>query len=460
MRKKLFLSTIGIVLITLILSVVSVNLVFRNKFSGYIAQSTDAMLKQLPSRISATYEGNGNWNTSALNDIASSLPIEVYVILKDTQGNIIANLGNPMNDMHSPNGMMNMMGSRMGGNLTQYETKELQITGSQGPIGTAEVHFPSGTRILNPQDRAFSSQIFYSLIIAGIVSLLIGALLSYFISRRLVSPLKNLTQAAYQIGEGNLDEHVASSSKDEIGLLANAFNSMTDNLKRQEKLRKQLVADIAHELRTPLTSMRSYVEAFQDGVLPADADNLASINEEIERLVGLVSDLKDLNIAEMGALAVSLHPVDLVAIIDKATHNLSPLVQDKGLSLSFMHQEPQADILGDQHLLTRLFYNLIHNSYKYTEPGGRITVELNSMEDSVQVLIHDTGIGISKSDLPFIFERFYRTDRSRTRETGGSGIGLTLVKQIVVLHQGNISVESKMGEGSVFTVTLPKPAYN
>lgn len=460
MRKKLFLSTIGIVLLTLILSIVSVNLVFRHQFFNYIAQSNETLLKQLPARLSTMYVGNGNWNASALEELENDLPMDVYVTLKDTKGNVIVNLENSMSAMHSQDGMMSMMGMQMNPNdsIQQWETKKFQITDSHGPIAVAEVRYPSGTRILNPQDQSFSAAIFRSLILAGILSLVIGALLSFLMSRRLVSPLQTLTEAAYRIGAGNLNERVDSTSKDEVGWLAKAFNSMADDLTRQEKLRKQFIADIAHELRTPLTSIRGYIEAFQDGVLPADAENLASIDEEIGRLVGLVSDLKDLNIAEMGNLSVSLQPVNLVTVINKVIRNLSPVIRDKNINISFVYRESNQEIIGDEHLLTRLFYNLIHNSYKYTEPGGIISVELGSLKDSVQIVIRDTGIGISEADLPFIFERFYRTDRSRTRETGGSGIGLALVKQIVVIHQGDISVESKVGKGSAFSVVLPKTA--
>ncbi len=452
MHKKLFLSTIGIILLTLILSIVSVNFVFRRQFADYVTQSNETMLKQLPSRLSAIYLKNGSWDTSSLEELDSSLPMEAYVTLKDPGGNIIAKLENPMNAMHTHTGMLNMTG--MDYTVQAWKTQELPISGPQGIIAVAEIRYPTSARILDPQDASFSSEIFNSLILAGTLSLIIGATLSYLVSRRLVSPLRSLTEAAYRIGAGNLDERVASKTTDEVGWLAKAFNSMADNLKRQERLRKQFTADVAHELRTPLTSIRSYIEAFQDGVLPADPENLASINEEIGRLVGLVGDLTELNVADMGALAISPHPIDLKIVIDKVVHHLYPAIQDKGLNIST--KTLSAEVLGDEHLLTRLLYNLIDNSCKYTEPGGLINVELDSLRDTVQVKIQDTGIGIPKSAIPLIFERFYREDQSRTRETGGSGIGLALVKQIVLLHQGTITVESEVGHGSIFTVTLPK----
>ncbi len=454
MRKKLFLSTIGIILLTLILSIVSVDIVFRRQFTDYISQSNETMLEQLPSRLGAIYLKNGSWDTSSLEQINNSLPMEAYVTLKDPHGNIIARLENPMNAMHTHTGMPSM--SSMDYTVQAWKTQSLPITGPRGIIAVAEIRYPTRARILDPQDEYFSAAVYNSLIVAGTISLIIGVVLSFLMSRRLVSPLRSLTAAAYRIGAGNLDERVSSRTADEVGWLAKAFNAMADNLKGQERLRKQFTADIAHELRTPLTSIRSYIEAFQDGVLPANAENLASISEEIDRLVGLVSDLSDLNIAEMGALAISPHPINLGSVIEKVIRNLTPAIQDKGLTISFANHTTNAEISGDEHLLTRLYYNLIHNSYKFTESGGAISVTLDSFIGQVQVKIKDSGIGMPKSVIPLIFERFYREDQSRNRETGGSGIGLALVKQIVLLHQGTISVESELGDGSVFTVTLPK----
>jgi signal transduction histidine kinase len=287
------------------------------------------------------------------------------------------------------------------------------------------------------------------------IALFIGMLLSLWTSNKLVKPLKNLTQAVKEVGQGHLDERVAISSQDEVGELAQAFNSMADDLKAQETLRKQFTADIVHELRTPLTSLRSYIEAFQDGVLPPNQENLAALSEEIDRLVSLSSDLKDLNIAEIGRLQPQLQPVDVGSLLEKVIHNLSPLIQEKNIDLSTQIPPMPISILADEHLLTRLFYNLIHNAYKYTSEEGKIKIELAVQSNSVDISIIDTGIGIPEADLPYIFERFYRAEKSRARETGGTGIGLALVKQILLLHKGTINVLSVVGKGSTFVVSLP-----
>ncbi|WP_088186458.1 HAMP domain-containing sensor histidine kinase [Desulfosporosinus sp. FKA] len=455
MRKKLFLSTLVIILMALTLSLLAVNLVFHQQFSNYLTKTSETVIEQLPARLSAVYQSKGAWDPTSLDEISQSLPVGTTITLKDPNGKQIATLSHMMDDMM--NGQSGMMGMSMSSSsITSWKTKTLTISGPQGTLAIAYVHYPSSAPILNPQDVLFQSSVFYSLLLAGGLALVFGIILSYFTSRRLVEPLKHLTIAAERIGKGNLNERVVIQTKDEVGQLANAFNVMVDNLNRQETLRKQFTADIAHELRTPLTSIKSYIEAFQDNVLPADEENLSSIHEEIDRLVDLSSDLKDLNVAEIGALKPIVEPTDLNYLLEKVIHSLYSLIQEKQLTLNWSPPPEPVITSGDGQLLTRLFYNLIHNAYKYSNSGGEITITLTPTSDSVLIWIKNTGSGIPKEDLPFIFERFYRADKSRSRETGGTGIGLALVKQITALHQGTITVQSTVGQDTEFIVQLPK----
>lgn len=455
MRKKLFLSTLIIAIITLTLSMLSVNLVFQRQFSDYLTQANEATLEQLPARLSALYLSKGTWDADSLDEISHSLQVGTIVTLTDPNGKLIATLNHSMAGMmQGQSGMgMNM---EMSSSASSWKTKTLTVSGPLGTLATAVVRYPASTPILNPQDVRFQSAVFRSLLFAGGLALLFGIILSYFTSRRLVAPLKRLTQAADRIGQGHLDERVEIQTKDEIGQLANAFNAMMDNLNRQEILRKQFTADIAHELRTPLTSIKSYIEAFQDNVLPADQENLSSIHEEIDRLVDLSSDLKDLNVAEIGALTLALEPVDLKHLLEKVIHSLHPLMQEKQLTLNWNAPPELVTTTGDGRLLTRLFYNLFHNAYRYSNISGQITLSLSQTPDFAEIKIKNTGIGIPEENLPFIFERFYRADKSRTRETGGTGIGLALVQQITTLHHGTITVQSKVGQETEFIVQLPK----
>jgi len=454
MRKKLFISTLIISLITLTFSMLAVNLVFQQQFNDYLTKTNEAIFEQLPSRLSALYLSKGTWDPTALDEVSHSLPVGTIVTLTDPNGRLIATLDNTMQGMMHGQGGMGM--SMSSSSITSWKTKPLTVTGTHGTLATALIRYPSTKPILNPNDVQFRSSIFRSLLFAGGLALLFGMILSYFTSRRLVAPLNRLTLAADRIGQGQLDERVAVHAKDEVGQLAAAFNAMVDNLNRQETLRKQFTADIAHELRTPLTSIKSYIEAFQDNVLPANQENLSSIHEEIDRLVDLSSDLKDLNVAEIGALELIVQPVDLKHLIGKVIHSLHPLIQEKELALTWNAPEESVTTSGDERLLTRLFYNLVHNAYRYSNSGGQITVTLTKTPDFAEIKIRNTGMGISEDDLPFIFDRFYRADKSRTRETGGTGIGLALVRQITELHQGTITVQSKVGQATEFTIRLLK----
>lgn len=457
MRKKLFLSTLIIALITLTFSMLAVNFVFHQQFSDYLTKTNEATLEQLPSRLSSLYQSKGTWDQTALDEISHTLPIGTVVTLTDSSGKFIATLSHTMEDMMHGQGGMNMnMGMSGSSSITSWKTKTLTVSGPLGTLGTALVRYPATAQILDPQDVRFQSSVFRSLLSAGGLALLFGIILSYFTSRRLVAPLKRLTQAADRIGQGHLDERVGIQTNDEIGQLANAFNVMVDNLNRQEILRKQFTADIAHELRTPLTSIKSYIEAFQDNVLPADQENLSSIHEEIDRLVDLSSDLKDLNVAEMGALTLIFEPVDLKHLLDKVIHSLHPLIQEKQLTLGWNPPPEIVTMSGDGRLLTRLFYNLVHNAYRYSNISGQITISLSQTPDFAEIRIKNTGIGIPEEDLSLIFERFYRADKSRTRETGGTGIGLALVQQITTFHHGTIIVKSMLGQQTEFIVHLPK----
>lgn len=457
MHKKLFLSSLAIIVITLLFSILSVNLVFQRHFSDYLARSTEETLEQLPERLSSSFFSNGCWNPDSLNNIAHSLPFGTHIVIKEPNGKTILTLINPMESMlqnDSGTGMGMWMDMGLNYSIEEWKNRTLTINGPDGIFAIAEVRYPARARVLNPADQSFVSAIYQSLLLAGAFALIIGALLSYWISRRLVSPLQSLTMAVQRVGEGHLDEQVPVTSKGEVGQLALAFNDMADNLKKQENLRKQFTADIAHELRTPLTSIRSYIEAFQDGILTANNENLTIINDEIERLVSLSSDLRDLNVAEMGALQPHFAQIDITELIDKTINKFHPLIQEKGIALEWQKLSP-VFLDGDDYLLTRLFYNLIYNAYKYTESPGRISIQMETRQDDILISVRDSGIGIAKEELPYIFERFYRAEKSRSRETGGTGIGLALVQQITQLHHGTLEVESTLGEGSKFTVIFP-----
>jgi signal transduction histidine kinase len=289
----------------------------------------------------------------------------------------------------------------------------------------------------------------------GLVAVVIALAITFFLSRRILSPVKALTSAATNLGHGDFSQRVQIKDKGELGELANAFNSMASDLERAEMLRRNLVADVAHELRTPLANLRGYLEAVRDKVIKPNVDTIRSLNEEAMLLSRLVDDLQELSLAEAGKLKLNRQPEQIAELIKQTMTAVQVQAKSKGLSLSadLPDNLPLADI--DDQRITQVLHNLVENAIAHTPKGGAITIKARQLETLVEISVADTGEGIPADDLPNIFERFYRVDKSRARATGGTGLGLTIAKRMVEAHGGKIAVQSELGKGSRFAFTLP-----
>ncbi len=289
----------------------------------------------------------------------------------------------------------------------------------------------------------------------GLLAIIIAILLTFLLSRRILAPVKALSQAARQFGKGDFSQRVESADKGELGELATSFNSMAEDLERTERLRRNMVADIAHELRTPLSNLNGYLEAIRDGVIQPEEATIASLNEEAATLARLVEDLQEISISDAGELNLIFQPDDVGRLVRETTNGLQAKATAKGLTINVDISEdlPQANI--DSHRIRQVLNNLLENAIAHTASGGRITVTARQREGRIYVSVADNGEGIPAEDLPNIFERFYRVDKSRSRATGGSGLGLTIARRIVEAHGGRIEVESQMGYGSIFTFDIP-----
>lgn len=324
-------------------------------------------------------------------------------------------------------------------------------------------------------ETAFLSSVNRSLLLSAGAAALLALVLTVILSRRILGPVEALTQAARAMERGDLGQRVQFQSSDEVGELARAFNSMAGSLARNEELRRSMVSDVAHELRNPLFSIRGQVEAIQDELLVPDARTMGSIHEDLMLLSRLVDDLQELAMAEAGKLKLDKSATDLAEVVRRALRTAEPEATAKGLALLDVLPEelPAVDI--DPGRIGQVLQNLLRNALAHTPEGGTVRVSAASHEPSVpstqhsaphaqhsapavsivQVSVSDTGAGISPEHLPHIFERFYRVDPSRSRSTGGSGIGLAIARQLVEAHGGKIWAESEPGKGSVFHFTLP-----
>ena len=292
----------------------------------------------------------------------------------------------------------------------------------------------------------------YAALSAGVVAILI----SLFFSRRVIPPLKALTTASQRIAEGRYDERVHLTGDDELAQLASRFNQMAEQLEQTESMRRQLIGDVSHELRTPLTTIKGYVEGLSDGVLQADAETLAQIQREAERLSRLVDDLQELSRVEAKSYSLDFRPVDVSALITTAVKRLLPPAQANRVGLRSNLPADLPPLLADEYRLEQVLVILLSNAIQYTSEDGQVTISATHKNKTLEISVSDNGIGIAPEHLQHIFTRFYRVDASRSRGSGGSGIGLTIARHLVEAHEGTIHAESAgEGKGSTFIVTLP-----
>ena len=304
-------------------------------------------------------------------------------------------------------------------------------------------------------DTVFLAAVNRSVLVGALIAGLAAVAVTLALSSRILRPVERLTEAAQRMEKGDLTVRVPVTSEDEIGQLAHAFNSMAGSLAQQERLRRNMVTDVAHELRTPLTNLRGYLEAARDGLLAPDGALVENLYEETMLLSRLVADLQELAQAEAGQLTLLRQPAHLAGIVEQAVTILRPQVNAKGLALSVNLPADLPPVDVDPERVGQVLRNLLNNAVAHTPKGGEITITARAADAEVAVSVHDTGTGIAPEHLPYVFDRFYRVDKSRARQTGGAGLGLAIAKQLVVAHGGSIKVESAPGPGTTFTFTLP-----
>ncbi len=285
----------------------------------------------------------------------------------------------------------------------------------------------------------------------------ISVLGGVFITDRVLSPIKEITRAAKRISSENLEERLEIRGDDELSELARTFNEMIERLERSFNRIREFSADVSHELRTPLTALKGQMEValLRDREKEEYREILKSSLEEIDRLTKVVNGLLTISRGEAGRMFLEKSRVDLGDVAAEAAAQLYPLMDEKGLELS-LDKRGSGEVVGDRNLLKQMFINLLENATKYNVEGGSIGVSIEGLDGEVRVVVEDTGIGIPEEDLPKIFEKFYRVDKSRARGVGGAGLGLSIVKWIVSAHGGTIKVKSTLGKGTAFEVLFPR----
>jgi len=295
-------------------------------------------------------------------------------------------------------------------------------------------------------------------------ALILASVLAFFLSRSLSKPLVKMNQAALALARGNYNERITIRSSDEIGALGASLNYLTEQLRdnitkvqKLEEMRRELIANVSHELRTPISLITGYSEAILDGMVEKPEQRLEFvrvIQTEADRLKRLVEDLLELSRLQSGSVALEKEWVDIGQIAQGVREKFSQILSEEHIDFQ-VEISPGAEVAwADRFRLEQILINLVGNAIRYT-PRGQITLSTAKYEKNTIIRISDTGIGIPAADLPFIFERFYRADKSRNRQSGGTGLGLAIVNNLVEAHQGSITVDSQEGQGTVFTISLP-----
>ncbi len=320
---------------------------------------------------------------------------------------------------------------------------------------TGQIHSGVTNEAVALQEQ-FQSVVQQALLISGFAALTAAVLVSLFVSRRIVEPIQTLSNVSRRLAQGLYRERIYLQADDEIAQLAQGVNQLAEALDQTERRRLALLADVTHELRTPLATIGGYMEGLVDGVVSANPATFNLILRETRRLQRLIEDLELLSRVEAGQLPVVARAIDLRSVLEAQIAQFEPLFSSNQVTLSLDAPEQLPQVWADPDRVAQVLINILANAYRYTPAGGQVTVQVSTDDQEVRVAVIDSGIGIAAEHLPHLFERFYRVDKSRARNSGGSGIGLAIARHLIYAQGGEIWAESDgIGKGARFIFTLP-----
>ena len=449
-------------------------------YVGYVAQKEAdrfqlgleaARTARIERVISRIYSNRQDWTgLQATLEQAGSL-FGWQIVVSDSQGQVVGRSHEGIDFLRS--------GSRHKTRFFPVLSRGQEV----GSVGVAPSELPGV--FPEPAVSRLVAELDRSLLWTGLGAGLAGILLVSLVSRRVLAPVRSLSSAARRLGQGDLSQRVAAPGRDEIGQLARSFNSMAEELESAERQRRSLMADVAHELRTPLSNIQGYLEAVRDGLLQPDSSTIDTIYQQVIHLTHLVEDLRVLALVEAGALSLNWELDSMEDLLRRSVESFGPRADAKGVALALnisgnisggakderVRAEPTLAlpilplVEMDRTRISQVVANLVENAILHTPHGGTVTVsgELTGSPDDgavphltkIRVIVTDTGPGLAPQELSQVFDRFYRADASRSRSTGGVGLGLTIAKQLVEAHGGNIIAESSLGGGSRFGFELP-----
>lgn len=428
LRARLGLALVTVALLAVALAALIGNLGLSPRLNEAARTRLQTTAGHVADIAAATYQADGDWNTvrAELAHVAALDGINISI--QPASGAAIVIGGAP-----------------------RGTTAQAAVVLSGRPLATAVVSAASG-KLLTPEEQHLAHSLDQLHLVAGVAAAVAAIVAALVLSETLTRPLRRIRAGAERLERGDLDTRVEPGAEPEMAAVARALNRLADTLEHEEQLRKENVADLAHELRTPVNGLLSRIEAAQDGMLPQES-NLSAMHAEAERLTRLLDDLARLADAQRPGMLLDKMPVGLADLACHVASSFEPRFDEAGIQ--FEVRTEAATVTGDPARLEQIVSNLLSNALRYTDNGGRVILSVGRAHGQAFVEVADTGIGIAAEDLRHIYTRFWRADRSRSRATGGTGVGLAIVDELVRAHDGHIDVDSTPGSGSRFRVYLP-----
>jgi len=428
LRARLAIALVGIAVLAVGLATVLANRGLDPLVSDAARSRLQRSAEHMAAVVGAVYRDEGGWTPSARTTIFHLAELDGLKVTVETADGRRLGPADPGEDVASASVVVD--GQRIG-----------QVVVAQTAAG-----------LLTPEEEQLQRSLDRLHLLAAAVSVAAALLLAFLLANTLSGPLRRIRTTAQRIERGDLAARVEPAGDVEMRAVGHALNRLAETLEHEEEIRRSTVADLAHELRTPVSALLSRIEAAQDGVLADEGANLAAMHAETLRLARLLDDLARLADAERPGLLLEKRAVDLAELARHEVESWAPLFATKGVD--FASRLEPVTVNGDADRLGQVVSNLLSNALRYTEPAGRVDVRVRREEGSAVLEVADTGVGIAPEDLKHVFTRFWRGEKSRSRATGGAGIGLAIVHELVRAHDGRIDVESRPGEGSTFRVSL------
>jgi signal transduction histidine kinase len=446
-RRKLSIILVASSVIAILLTSIFVNLTITNTFNKYLIDNQKKRDARIVEYFQVIYKRDGKWSKDSGTEMMHEAYMSNYclTLLDSNKKEVWAMNPNDISEQ-AHEALLNSKNNGI------YATKSYEIKSGQKSVGYVVIGQYSPV-LLSEDDVNFKTSVNISISVSVIVTLLITILISLYISRQFSIPIKAVSDMSVNLSKGDFNSRPYNKSNiTEIESLQTSINTLGEKLKQQDLLRKTLISDISHEIRTPLNVLQNNLEAMIDGVFIVTTERLISLNDEVIRFGKLLNNLNTLKKFESEEIPLMFEDIDVKEVIYSVCEDFSSVLKDKNIVLDCkVNNNKDYIILGDKDKIKQVFINLISNAIKFNKENGYILVDISKSDSNIIISVKDNGIGIKKEDLPFVFERLYRGDKSR-HEIEGNGIGLTVVNNILLRHDASIEVKSEIDKGSEFIV--------